>query len=165
MRLFLILALFIYGCNSSSKPRNALTSAKEIDYTFDNGWKEAYSIKINSTGRCIVGDGRWDIKYYEGQLSEIDIRSLDSLIQNTSLKQFDSTYNEDIPDQSSYKIVLVESGKDTITRFVYGRKAPKMLNDFSNYLRKTKERLSTSSSDTVVNFISRKNFYPPAIPK
>ena len=162
MKKFFVLTILFFGCANSSETKKAFKEVKEIDYTFDSGWKEAYSIKINHEGACIVGDGRWSIKYYTGQLSVEDMQGLDSLIQGIPFKQYDSVYHEDVVDQASYKIILIGSNNDITTRFVYGRTAPKQLNDFSNRLRLIKENLNLSASDTAVDFTSRKkNFQKP----
>ncbi|MBS1666284.1 MAG: hypothetical protein JST58_02805 [Bacteroidetes bacterium] len=161
MKKLSILIILFLGCNSSSD--TTFKAVKELDYTFDSGWKEAYSVKINHEGFCIVGDGRWGMKYYTGHLLNKDVHSLDSLIQKIPFKEYDSAYHEDVVDQASYKIVLVSASNDTTTKFVYGRTAPKVLNDLSNHIRLIKENLKLIESDTVVSFKSRENFFPKPI--
>ncbi len=163
MKNLLIILIMLFSCNSATDNKVSFKKIKEIDYTFDSGWKVAYSIKINSDGMCIVGEGRWTIKYHIGQLSNNDIESLDSFVQTIPFKQYDSVYSEDAVDQASYKLSLININKDTVTKFVYGETAPKLLNDFSNRLRLIKEKLKLIESDTVIDFISRKNFFPPTI--
>jgi hypothetical protein len=165
MKNLLIILILLISCNNSNPADNGIgfKKIKEIDYTFDSGWKESYSIKINSNGACIVGDGRWKVNYFIGQLSEKDMQGLDSLVQNIPFNQYDSAYHEDAVDQASYKFVVINTNKDTVTKFVYGRKAPKLLNDFSNRLRQIKDGLHLVSKDTTVDFASRINFFPPAI--
>lgn len=163
MKSFFILVIFFLGCESSINTKKFFQTTKEIDYTFDSGWKEAYSVKISSNGKCIIGKGRWDMKYYTGQLSERDITKLDSVFKIVPFEQYDSAYYEDAVDQPSYKIVLIGMNKDTITKFVYGRTAPKSLNEFSNQIRLIKESLKLTAKDTLVDFVSRKNFFPPTI--
>jgi hypothetical protein len=159
MKKLSIFILFFFSCKNISENNKYLKNVSEIDYTFDNGWKEAYSIKISADGRCIVGNGRWKIKYYYSQLSGENISKIDSLISVTPFEKYDSLYYEDQVDQSSYKIVLVGFKKDTIKKFVYGRKAPQKLNDFANCLNSIKEKLQITLKDTVVDFISREKFY------
>lgn len=160
MKKFFILTILFWGCTNSSETKKSFKTVKEIDYTFDSGWKEAYSIKISHEGACIVGDGRWSMKYYTGQLSSENIKGLDSLIQSIPFKQYDSVYHEDVVDQASYKVILISTSNDTTTKFVYGRTAPQLLNKISNRLRLIKEKLKLIESDTVVNFKSRENFFP-----
>lgn len=163
MNFFLIILILLFGCNTTNDNKVAFKKIKEIDYTFDSGWKDAYSLKISSDGMCIIGNGRWKIKYYIGQLSDKNIKSINSLIDSVPLEQYDSIYHENVVDQTSYKLVLINIKKDTIIKFVYGRTGPKLLNDFSNQLRKIKEELKFVERDTVIDFISRKNFFPPTV--
>ena len=163
MRNILILSLLLFSCNNTIDDKIVFKTVTEIDYTFDSGWKEAYSVKINADGKCVIGDGRWDIKYYVGQLSSINIQSLDSLIESIPFKNYDSTYIEDVVDQSSYKFFITNVNKDTTIKFIYGRTAPKLLNDLSNRLRKIKEELKLTEKDTVVDFSSRNKFFPTII--
>jgi hypothetical protein len=163
MKNILVLSMLLFSCNNVTDDKVVFKTVTEIDYTFDSGWKEAYSIKINADGKCIIGDGRWDIKYYVGQLSGITIQSLDSLIERIPFKQYDSTYTEDVVDQSSYKFFITNINKDTAIKFIYGRTAPKLLNDLSNRLRKIKEELKLIEKDTAIDFISRKKFFPATI--
>lgn len=163
MKNILIISILLFSCNNVTDNKAVFKTVTEIDYTFDSGWKEAYSVKITANGKCVIGDGRWDIKYYVGQLSGINIQSLDSLIESIPFKQYDSSYTEDVVDQSSYKFFIANVNKDTIIKFIYGRTAPKLLNDLSNRIRKIKEELSFTEKDTVIDFISRKNFFPATI--
>jgi len=163
MKNLLAVAILLFSCNHVSEDKIVFKTVSAIDYTFDSGWKEAYSIKINSDGSCIVGEGRQQIQYYVGQLSEINIRRLDSAIKSIPFKQYDSSYVEDVVDQSSYKFFITGVNQDTTIKFVYGNKAPRLLNDLSNTLRGIKEALLLTKKDTVINFNSRINFFPPAI--
>ena len=163
MKQLLPIIFFLLGCNVINNYPDSFKTIEQIDYSFDSGWRETYSIKINSNGNCIIGEGRWSIKYYTGKLTETDMKELDSMVKSIQFKQFDSSYIEDVVDQSSYKIFLIEKNRDTIVKFVYGRTAPQQLNAFSNRISLLKNTLKLIQKDTVVEFISRKNFYPPSI--
>lgn len=164
MKFTLTILILLFSCNNAANNNKiGFKKIKEIDYTYDSGWKVVYSIKINHNGTCVIGEGRWKINYFVGQLSKEDIKKLDSLVQNIPFNQYDSAYHEDAVDQSSYKFVLLKTSNDTITKFVYGRTGPKLLNDLSNQLRQIKENLHLVSKDTSVVFKSRINFFPPAI--
>lgn len=163
MKYIVIISILFFSCNNFSENKITFKKITEIDYTFDSGWKEVYSIKINADGKCVVGDGRSTMKYYISQLSNFNIRSLDRLIESIPFKQYDSSYYEDVVDQASYKFVLTNTNKDTLIKFVYGRTAPKLLNDLSHQLNLIKEELKLIQKDTLIDFSSRKNFFPPTI--
>lgn len=163
MKNYLLVLLLLLSCNSSDQVKKALSSFKVIDYTYDSGWKDAFSIRIGYDGKCVIGDGRWNMKYYTTQLSLENIQRIDSMVQNIPFEQYDSFYREDVVDQASYKLVLIGVNRDTTIKFVYGRTAPGPLNDFSNYLRLLKDKSNLIEKDTSIGFISRRNFFPQAI--
>ena len=159
----ILLLILLFGCNTSSNNQEAFKKTKEIDFTFDSGWKDMFSMKINSHGECVIGDGRWSVKYSKGQLSKLNLNTLDSMIESIPFSKYDSSYYEDIVDQSSYKIVIIDKNNDTTVKFVYGKVGPQLLNDLSNQLRTIKENIKAIKTDTIIDFISRRNFSPPAI--
>ena len=162
MKYILIILIVLTSCNLT-KSKSTSKFFEEIDYTFDNGFNEAFSLKINSDGTCIVGEGRWTMKFYTSQLSKIEIESIDSLLQITPLNQYDSCYREPLVDQASYCFVLINRKKETIKKFVYGESAPKLLNQFSDKLEKIKKNLNLIGKDTTTVFLSRINFFPPPL--
>lgn len=162
-KVILVIGLFCYSCTSNEKLYKP--HFEEIDYTYDSGWKVAYSMKIYRNGLMIVGEGRWSRKYYLGKISENELKAIDSLLMLVPFNKYDSIYEVEIEDQSSYKLVIPSVNKDTVNVFVYGNSAPKLLDSVSNMLRRLKEGIALQAKDTALIFLSLDNFYPPPVKK
>ncbi len=120
-KAILLIGLFFANCNANAKLFKL--HFEEIDYTYDSGWKVAYSMKIYKSGLLIVGEGRWSKTFYSGKISESKLKALDSLLMLAPFKQYDSLYEAENEDQSSYKLVIPNFNNDSVKVFVYGNAA------------------------------------------
>lgn len=159
-KIFFSLVLFCSCSSSDSALRNI--HFDKLDFTFDNGWKESYSLSINKTGSMLVGIGRWNKKYYVTKISESELISLDSLVMNLPFEKYDTVYRTNIVDQASYKIVIpnTQSANKNQSIFVYGNNAPVLIDQLCNKIKIIKENAVLESIDTTVSFLSERNFYP-----
>ncbi len=162
-KAILLIGLFFANCNANEKLFKL--HFEEIDYTYDSGWKVAYSMKIYKSGLLIVGEGRWSKTFYSGKISESKLKALDSLLMLAPFKQYDSLYEAENEDQSSYKLVIPNFNNDSVKVFVYGNAAPRLLDSISNVLRSLKENTELHTKDTTLVFLSLQNFYPLPVKK
>jgi hypothetical protein len=160
MRRLVVAGLLLAGCGQTQQP--AKMTAAYIDFTYDSGLGKAFSMRIDSVGKVLVGEGRRSKKYYTGQLGGQQLARLDSLYRATPFADFDSAYTMEGEDAPSYKVVCIEKG---ITRHyhVYGTKPPPPLKHFAELLRTMQRELQLTPVDTAVTFESMHNFYPPDI--
>jgi hypothetical protein len=135
----------------------------ELDFTFDNGWQEAYSMRINKNGLVVIKMGRWGNEYQKGTLSEKAFNSLERLITIIPFEKYDTAYRANIVDQVSYKIVLsnFKSSNKNQHIYIYGDMAPTLIKELSSKIQEVKSGIRFNSLDTAVSFLSERGFYPP----
>src|SRR5690606_23114091 len=129
--LFVILVYLFSSCESSEK-----ISFSYIDYTFDSGWKEAFSLRLIEDGTCIIANGRWDQKFYKGKVDGKILLQADSLIKALIACNPDTVYESETADLQGYKIVSDYLDKHF---YVYGGNEPKCLKDISGFLSSLRE--------------------------
>lgn len=152
--LFVILVCFLSSCKNSEK-----LSFSYIDYTFDSGWKESFSLRLTEDGTCVIADGRWEQKFYKGKVDEKILLQADSLIKALIACNPDTTYESEVADLQGYKIVSDYLDKHF---YVYGGNEPKCLQDLSDFLSSLRNT-ELKPIDTVVKFKSRESFYSPPV--
>lgn len=156
-----LLVLIVYGlllcrCSDSLNPD---LEFNQIDYSYDNGWKEAFSLRLNQDGNCVIAKGRWlkNKKYFSCTVDLKTLQRIDSIYRNVLACNPDSVYKESMEDGGSYKIV---SGQRSF--YVYGGNEPACLKEFSSSLYALIET-KLIPVDTVLDFKSLKSFYPPPV--
>ncbi|KIC89523.1 MULTISPECIES: hypothetical protein [unclassified Flavihumibacter] len=154
---------FILFCSCNTSEKVYAPNFEQIDFTYDSGWKVAYSMKIYKDGSVYIGDGRWNKKYFSATLPIERVKSMDSLFTKIPFSQYDSNYKEEIEDQSSYKVIIIKPDNDTVSVFVYGKNAPLLLENFFHELKNIRETLQLEAKDTTISFLSLRNFYLPPI--
>jgi hypothetical protein len=76
----LFLLLIVFGCTAKEDPK-VMTSGPDIfELTYDSGWAERLSFRIDSSG-VFIASKRWDTIYY-GQAPDSIILLIDSTLQN-----------------------------------------------------------------------------------
>ncbi len=153
--IIFILIVFVEGCISNQRQDFIFD---QIDYTYDNGWKEAFSLRLSQDGSCIVAKGRWENKqYFSCIIDVITLQKVDSIYRNVLACNPDSVYQESIEDGGSYKIVDRQK-----SFYVYGGNEPACLKEFSNVLHALTET-KLNPIDTALAFKSLESFYPPTV--
>jgi hypothetical protein len=151
----LLCGLAVLSCKSK---QSYVTAFNQIDYSFDNSWKVAFSLRLDENGSCIVAKDRSENKqYYLGTVEEGRLRHIDSLYRNVLACNPDSIYNEVAGDAGFYKIVT-----DRRSFYVYGAKEPSCLSELSKALNGLID-IKLSPIDTVIAFKSLQSFYPPKL--
>lgn len=151
MKNAFIVILLTLGC-ATGKEKDA-SHFVEIDFTYDSGWQVAFSMKVDKGGAAFLGDGRWDKKFYTGTLSPSQLVTLDSLVNQNPLKDYEGCYTSDKEDQSSFQIVLKDS-KEAVSVYSYGGAAPSAVEAYCRKLRQLREDITFEPKDTAVDFKS-----------
>lgn len=161
MKKIILYIVLLLSC--SARDKYTSSQFEEIDFSFDDGWKNAFSLKVLKNGESILANGRWEKEYFSGSLSNDQLYFVNSLVMSISDKKLDSFYKSHLEDQQTFKIVITKLNTSPTTVFVYGDNAPKYLNNFSKKIIFLKEHINFQRKDTVVEFSSLKNFYPPKL--
>lgn len=153
--MFMMWGILLLSCDSS---HNRTVSFEEIDYSYDNGWDDAFSLRVNKNGKCIIAKGRWENKkYFINDIGEKDLQRIDSVYRNVLTCNLDTIYSRSVEDGEAYKIV---SGLKSF--YVYGGGEPVCLKELGNILHMLTEA-KLIPFDTVIAFKSLNSFYPPEI--
>lgn len=146
------------GACCEPKPHARLFST--IDLSYDNGWSHTVSIKISGDGAAVIQKGRWKQDVFEGRLSQQALDKLENLYAAMPLERYDSVYaDSNAEDLPSYKIVIPDKKPAGI--FVYGDvHVPAPLKEMLRYVRGLTDSILLVPIDTVVEFESRKYFFP-----
>jgi hypothetical protein len=157
-KIFFLVFCSILSCNENDKAEVAFST---IDYSYDSGWKDAFSIRLDRSGKCIVANGRWlkDKKYYIGEVDFKMLKQADSLIKEISECNPDSIYSDPALDQESYKIAINPFSKQF---FIDGDSAPECLKHLSMFMTSLRD-IKLSPIDTTIAFKSLESFYPPEV--
>jgi len=113
---FTILLFGLFGC--SEKKMNL--SFTQIDYSWNNGWNNVYSVKIDSIGQTYIQweeirNGKWFIR------TVIDSSVIDSLcilVNNIDNKNLDSLYKRNCIDCGYYYLIINKREKIPLKIFV-----------------------------------------------
>lgn len=163
---FVIVLLLSYpifsGCenptqNKHSRPLDIFV----FSYSQEN---KDFSIKFTSSDTIFIQKRFPEpTEIFYSIIAESQAEKIDSFIEKFSLLKKDSIYFENnLSDGSSYKFYLI---KDNNINWVsiYGRKAPKFLYEFGDWLIKLKEQLRLTQTKKQVDFGNLNYFLLPQI--
>lgn len=132
----------------------------EVDFTFDSGWEEAFSMRILQDGTIILSNGKLNYQYAIGKVSGKQLFMLDTMIENNSLKKFQRRY-ETAGMEDGYKFQIVINKEEKWAVQAYGTESPCAINNYANFFWKLKTTIVFTPKDTSLIFLSRKGLYPP----
>lgn len=135
-KFFLIfITIFFFSCNKNKSSFNT------FELSYDSGWAQSFSIKIDSVGNCYFRDliiGNFD--YNKAQVPDSIMNICDGLakeVQNNKYKSFKST---GCADCSSLSILITAKGKKyTLTQMDFtDKKIYKYVDVLQQFIHKTK---------------------------
>jgi len=151
--ILLLLAILNFSCHDDTKVKRVL-----LDYTFDNGWTNSYSIKIYTDGAAYLKKSTLRVdSFYSNQ---INAEKLNQIVRKLREAKIDSKYEDThIQDASSFNVIVYDESAKPSKYQVYGNKYPEILNNIKNYVETfSKQKDWHQLKDTMITFSSFTNF-------
>jgi len=150
----LLLTVFCFSCKKNITDKRLL-----LDYSFDNGWNQAYSIKVYQDGKAFLKKStlKKDSFYVSNQIDE---DRLVKIVSKLKLANIDSIYEDShIQDAPSFNIIVYDSNDKFSKYHVYGYKYPQILNEIKDYFKDAlMEKSWQYLQDTSITFSSITDF-------
>jgi hypothetical protein len=130
-----------------------------IDYTYDNSWETAFSLKIEANWKVFLAIGRNKRQYFHSVIKDDDKLELIQLIKAVISQGLSDKYLGIGVDHARYKLIISDNHQ---TKSIYAHSLfePESLKNLSiklNYLKNDYEFRKDSSE---INFESSIKFFP-----
>ncbi|ADB41773.1 hypothetical protein [Spirosoma linguale] len=157
------IVLTCFGCNSSQQELIKPTFFK-LECSYDGGWDgdDVFSIIIDSTGRLLLSNNRWEpYQYYQGQLSLKDLHTLFLKVNDTRLCELKAHYRADsTPDKRYYNIWVTALTHKLQKVQAYGDSVPQKLESLRLSICLIRDTTSLTPINHKVIFATRAALYP-----
>lgn len=152
--MFLFAILFSFSCNTSDEDEKLL-----LDYSFNSGWTDSYSLKIYANQKAYLMKSNSDsnILYENNRMNTIE---LEKLVVKLSEAKISNKYEDtNLQDASSFSAIIYYE-KDKLSKYyVYGNNYPELLDLIRRYSSSClKQDGWHKLKDTAIIFTSRSKF-------
>lgn len=175
MKTKIILILLFSVFLSCSKKEKTNDQFKYFDFSFDNSFETCFSIKFTPNDSIYMKEywlGSYNNSEFPNQetnytaiISKRDRKQLYDLIAKLQLEKYDSIYEEDYDDGTTYSFYIIkDSIKKSIYIHTYKDTAPKELDSLGKWIYNWKKKAKRIKINKNLTFKSSKYVLPPPLP-